>query len=350
VAPLFFSMRLQIPTLLVVTVLSANLSGQAPVASHTQSQPLASPKPYVVARVNGTPVMSDRLAVAMDGLLPATSFHGNVDPTKVAELRRQALDKVINEELQCEEAVRLGVPASAAEIAEGIGKLRQRYKTPEAFQQALRANRVTMQELEREVVRSIRLKKVVDVAVTSKSQLSEAEAAEFYKNNLPRFVMPEQVHVFAITIGVERSGMKEEWAKGKKIADDVRARILAGESFETSARTHSTDPSKDNGGDMGWVHRGRMTPEFEEATKDMKPGDVSDVVQTIYGYHIVRIAAIKPPEQRSFEQVKTQLLKDLSAKRREELNAAWIAGLRAKASIVILDQAPKKVESPASLR
>ena len=69
------------------------------------------------------------------------------------------------------------------------------------------------------------------------------------------------------------------------------------------ARTHSTDKTRESGGDMGFVHRGSLTDEFEQALRDLKPGGVSPVIQTLYGFHIVRVASIRPPEQKALPEV-----------------------------------------------
>ena len=321
---------------------SAAPAAQAPLASHAQPGQAGPSKPVPVARVNGVAILSDRLAVAVNRLLPALSFHGNVDPAKQAQLRKQALDGLIDEELENQDALRRKVPVTAAEIEDGLAQLRRRYPSAQAFDRAMRDNGVTRKDLEQEIARTIRVRKVIDLTVTSIADVTEAEAETYYRKNLPKFVMPERVRVFAITISVDPSGTKDDWAKRKKTAEDIRARILAGSSFEAEAKAHSTDPSKSSGGDMGWIHRGGMTPEFERITTAMKPGEVSEVVQTIYGYHVVRVAAIAPPEQRTFPQVKESLVKDLSVKRREESKTTWLEGLRARATIEILESPPAR--------
>ena len=319
---------------------AVGLAAQAPVASHAQpSQPKAV-KPVPAARVNGVPILSDRVAMAMNRLLPALSFHGNVDPAKQAQLRKQALDGLIEEELKHQDALRRKVQVTPAEVEEGVAQVRRRYPSAEIFERALRDNGVTRKDVEREIARTVRIRKVDDLILAAVPAVTEADAEAYYRQNLPKFLMPERVHVFAITIGVDPSASKAEWAKAKVAADELRARLLAGASFETEARSHSTDPSKSSGGDMGWIHRGSMTPEFERVTKTMKPGDVSEVVQTIYGHHVVRVAAIAPPEQRTFAQVRESLVKDLSVKRLEESKAAWIEDLRGRASIEILESPP----------
>jgi peptidyl-prolyl cis-trans isomerase D len=149
--------------------------------------------------------------------------------------------------------------------------------------------------------------------------------------------MPEQLHVYAITIGVDPSSVPQQWTTAKARADDVLRQLKDGASFEEMARQYSTDASSRIGGDMGLIHRGSLSDEFEAALADLKPGHVSEVVQTLYGYHIARVAAIRPAQQKSFAEVAAQVEKDLTATRCADMNEAWTTRLRAGASIVLAD-------------
>ena len=91
---------------------------------------------------------------------------------------------------------------------------------------------------------------------------------------------------------------------------------------------------------MGFLHRGSLTDEFESATRDLHPGEVSGVVSSLYGYHIVRVSEIRPPQQKTFTDVGAAVQKDLTAKRCVEMRDAWTSDLRARATIVVPPRAP----------
>jgi len=308
--------------------------GQSPVASHQVSATSRS-----VAVVNGVPVTADRLATAIDGLLPATSFHRNVDDAKQTEVRLKAMRAVLNEELVYQEGRRLGIRVTGAELDMAVAVAKKKYPTAKAFDDALRVSGATMADLRREMTRALTVQKAWKQVVADGCRVPDADVAAFYRENPQRFVVPEQVHLFTITIGVPPSGTRKDWQDARKRTEDLLAQIKAGASFEEMARTHSSDPSKDKGGDMGWIHRGRMTDEFEAVTKSMKPGQVSEPVESLFGYHLVRLAEIKPAEQRTLDQVRPQLAKDLTAKRCEAAGETWLSGLRRKARITVHDPA-----------
>ena len=152
-------------------------------------------------------------------------------------------------------------------------------------------------------------------------------------------MVPEQLHVYAITFGVDPGAPAAAWSDAKAKAGQVLGQIRSGAPFEEMARRHSTDKTRESGGDMGFVHRGSLTDEFEQALRDMKPGGVSPVIQTLYGFHIVRVASIRPPQQKALTEVAAGIRKDLTKQRCAETEAAWTARLRASAAIVLTDAA-----------
>jgi parvulin-like peptidyl-prolyl isomerase len=201
-----------------------------------------------------------------------------------------------------------------------------------------------------EVRRSLTIKKAYDREVTSRCQVGADEAERYYADNPSRFVVPEQLHVHAITIGVDPSSSARQWAEASARANEVLRQLWSGASFDDMARRHSTDPSRDKGGDMGMFHRGTLSDEFEAVTRGMKPGDISDVIQTLYGYHIIRVTEILPPEQRPFAGIGQEIRKDLTQKRCADTADAWTAGLRAGAAIVPAGSAGAARSSPAPPR
>ena len=316
----------------VVTVQAA--SAQKPVASHGTA---AAPQPAVrvVARVNNAPIMSDRVDVALRRLIPFESFHRNVGAATVERLRGKALDGVVDEELRYQDGVRQGLTPSRAEVNAGFKAVVARYGRREAFEQALRASGASGEDVRREVRRTLVIQKAFDRAVTSRCQVSAEEAARFYADNPGRFVVPEQLHVYAITFGVDPGSPAGAWTDAKAKAEQVLGQIRNGAPFEEMARAHSTDKTRERGGDMGFAHRGSLTDEFEQALRDLEPGGVSPVIQTIYGFHIVRIASITPPERKMLPEVAEAIQQDLTKQRCAETESAWTARLRASAAIVL---------------
>ena len=335
--------------LLASLAVASASAAQQPVASHATGAS-APARIREEGRVNGVPLTSDRVDAALNALIPMESFHRNVNPASLAALRKRALQGVIDEELQYQEGVRLGLTASDAEVDEDVARARRTSKSPEAFDQALRQAHVSMADFRQDVRRALTITKAHDHEVTSRCQVGADEAERFYADNPERFVVPEQLHVYAITIGVDPSSSARQWSDASARANDVLRQLRGGATFDEMARRYSTDPSRDKGGDMGLFHRGTLNDEFETAAREMKPGDISDVVQTLYGYHIIRVAEIRPPERRSYADAGQELVKDLTTKRCADMADAWMARLRSGATIVLTESAGSPRSSPAPPR
>jgi parvulin-like peptidyl-prolyl isomerase len=318
---------------LVVVVCAEAALAQKPVASHgtAAAAPAAA---RVVARVNDAPITSDRVDLALRRLIPFESFHRNVSAVTVERLRGEALDGLIDEELRYQDGVRLGLKPSAADVDAGFKALVARYGSREAFEQARRASGASTEDVRREIRRTLVVQKAFDHAVTSRCQVTADEAARYYADNRERFVIPERLHVYAITFGVDPGAPASAWSDAKAKAEQVLDQVRNGAPFEELARKHSTDKTRESGGDMGFVHRGSLADEFEQTLRDLKSGGVSPVIQTLYGYHIVRIASIRPPEQKALPEVAAGIQKDLTKQRCAETEAAWTARLRAAATIL----------------
>ena len=307
------------------------MAAQAPVPSHVVSSTRVTVRQ--VALVNKVPLTSDRLDAMVNKLIPQQLFHRTVAPQKMAAFRQQALQQLVDEELQYQEGVRRRVPVPQAERDRALADLQKRYGGPQAFDQARTRAGVTMKDLRDEINRELTIQKVLEREVTSGCQVSGGEAATYFAQHPERFVIPEQLHVFAITIGVDPSSTPAVRADAKTRAEKVLSQIGAGAPFEEMARAHSTDPSKERGGDMGLLHRGSLEDAFEQAARDLRPGQVSGVVESIYGYHIIRVTEIRPPQKKTFADVAEQLQKDLTTTRCAEARVAWIARLRSEAVI-----------------
>lgn len=289
--------------------------------------------PRIVAVVNGVELRSDRLDTAANALLPYESFHRNVSADQVKAIRKKALAQVVDEELQFQEAVRLGITATAAELDEAQANMVARYPNRKAFTDALAEAKTTITEVRGELRRRILITKVHDQQVTSRCGADRAEAQRYFSEHPEKFVEPERLHVFAITFGVDPSSGERGWATARGRADEVRKQLLAGAAFEDLAKKFSTDPSSQKGGDMGLMHRGSLSQGFEKVAASLSIGQPSPVVETMYGYHIIRITEVLPSQPRTFAEVGARLQQDLSAERCTAADGTFIRGLRATAQI-----------------
>lgn len=146
-----------------------------------------------------------------------------------------------------------------------------------------------------------------------------AEVQRFYNNNLSQYQTPEQIrasHILLNTAGKDEAAVR-------KLAEDLLQQVKAGAGFAALATKFSEDEgSKVNGGDLDYFSRGRMVPEFETAAFALAPGQVSDIVRTQYGFHIVKVVDKKPAVTRAFDEVRPQIEDQLKWQRADQQIAA----------------------------
>ena len=169
---------------------AAPAAAQKPMASHDSTRPRGETA-AVVARVNGVAIGSADLQAAIDARLPPNSSRQKLAATKLAAMRREALDSLIDEELRYQEAVRLGVRVTPQEVEKAFDRARQAYPGGvEAFELALRGSAATETQVRSSIRRGLMVRKVYQQAVGNACRVSEAEASTYYRENRQRFVKP----------------------------------------------------------------------------------------------------------------------------------------------------------------
>jgi peptidyl-prolyl cis-trans isomerase D len=164
--------------------------------------------------------------------------------------------------------------------------------------------------------RKIRFIAVDPQKIRERVNVSPQDAERYYNQNVEQYSTPEQIRASHILLKTEG---KDE-ATVRKRAEEVLARVRAGEDFATLAREYSEDEaSKDRGGDLDFFPRGRMVPEFDQVAFSMQPGITSDLVKTQYGFHIIKVTDRRAPTQRPFEEVKDQIVEQLKFERAQTL-------------------------------
>ena len=191
----------------------------------------------------------------------------------------------------------------------------------------------------------------VPKAVASDYQFSDAEVRAFYDQNRYRFETPDRVHpshILFLTVNPNTGAALSDAEKAakKELANEVLAKVKAGEDFAALARQYSEDPgTKEEGGDLGWVARGQMgTASFEGPTFALQPGQVSDVVETEFGFHIIKMNERESAVRRPIDEVREEIIGDLRAER----TALQSQGQEDQALIALRNATPETIEQVAA--
>ncbi|MCF6180105.1 MAG: peptidyl-prolyl cis-trans isomerase, partial [Geopsychrobacter sp.] len=170
------------------------------------------------------------------------------------------------------------------------------------------------------------------------AKVSDAEIEKYYKEKKHTFFMPKQFRASHILVKVDPASNKEERAALKKKADEILLRAQKGEDFFDLAYYNSDDRTKYVGGDLGMFHEGQTEKPFEDALLKLKVGDISDLVKTRYGYHIIKLTQVNEPRQMSFNEVKLKIKATLEKERRDKIYAEWIDSLKQKYKVEKLEK------------
>lgn len=299
----------------------------------------------VAAYVNGVPIMVRDVEEALSGKLPGGSMHGGVSSEKKQKYWLDAAKGLVAQELIVQAGRAAGIKVEPAEVTARLKQVRSRYPSPEAYKQAIQARGLTPASVQKRIEREILVEKAVRREVDEKVRVSEEEARRFYERNPDRFNEPENVRLRHILVRRDPA-IKEGRDAARRKALDLAARIKKGADFAALARSESDDPSREQGGDLGLVHKGRLMPAVEEAAFRLKPGVVSDPVETIYGFHILKVEARVPETRRSFDSIKGKLIRDLGDLARQDRLQAWIETLSTRATIRYVDQGADSSSGP----
>jgi peptidyl-prolyl cis-trans isomerase C len=166
-------------------------------------------------------------------------------------------------------------------------------------------------------------------------EATDEEITKFYGGNPGRFVTPEQVRAAHILLRVDPKSTPEQKAEIKKKLEEIRAEIESGAiPFADAAAKYSQDPSNaQKGGDLGYFPRGRMVRPFEDAAFGAKPGTISPVVETQFGYHILQVHELKPAGKQPLEEAKPSIRQYLNQQARQKAFQKYTEELKAKTTI-----------------
>ncbi|MEO6182837.1 MAG: peptidylprolyl isomerase [Verrucomicrobiota bacterium] len=244
--------------------------------------------------------------------------------------------------------------ADKAKAKESTEKLitdaKKQFPTEELFLQQLKATGMSADQFRARAYEQTLCEVVIEREVKSKIKISDEEAKKFYETNPARFERPESVRVAHVLIStvdkVTQKPISSEKKKEKeKIAKDVKARADKGEDFAKLAKEFSEDPgSKDKGGEYTFAKK-EMVPEFETAAFSLKINQISDIVETRFGYHIIKLLQKIAPEKIAFDKVLLDLKEGLTQQELQKQVPDYFAKIKKEANVEVVSSAKAEKSS-----
>jgi parvulin-like peptidyl-prolyl isomerase len=316
-----------------LTVVLAIVAGASARLGKSAAAPAAG---LVVASVNGARISEMDLRVRLSELLPMASYHGNIEPGKLLALKRAALDQLVLDELVIQEACASGLAPDQRLVEQRAQALRSRFASAEAFQEALAASGLTERAFRSYLERAVLVGQAQDAHVPADPSGDEIEA--YYRRNAAKFVRPDQVRLFELTVAVDPAGGRAAERAASARTRTLLARLKGGADFGQLAWDESADAYRVKNGDVGWVHRGRLDPDLEAAAF-AAPLNQYRTARSLSGFHILKVTAREPERQLSFEEARNTIAERVRRERRESVEREWHRRLLSGARVEILDPA-----------
>jgi len=213
--------------------------------------------------------------------------------------------------------------------------MKQQNLTLDEFKSLLKAYGTSYSEFEQNVRKKLMFEKLMEGEFAGKIQEpNEQQARDFYNQNMESFKEPEKIHAKHILITPKDSNdPNEAKAAAKAKAEEILAQIKEGANFEELAKQYSDCPSGKEGGDLGEKPKGSFVPAFEKAAYALEPNEVSDVVETEFGFHIIKLISHTDANTTSFEQAKDRIIQHLTNQQKEGIVMSYIDKIKKEADV-----------------
>jgi peptidyl-prolyl cis-trans isomerase C len=333
----------------VVTLLCQASAADKPkntAESTNKAAAVAAPAPVtgeVVARVNGAEIKRKELDAAMQAFAAQMTQRGHpVLRSQNSEMEQGVLEGLIGRGLLLQEGNK-HIPADVdKKVQQEADQLKAQLGGEEGFKKMLADSGMTSEEYIRRIRDTTIVHETIQAVIDKEIKLPADEVKGFYDKNPDQFKQPELVRASHILIRCPPNA-SDEMKKAKRAQiEAARALVKGGEKFADVAKKVSEDPgSAPSGGDLGFFTRGRMVPEFDTAAFSLKTNEVSSIITTQYGYHVLVVTDRKPARTLPFDEVKEELAKFLKQQKGNEVARNHVAELRQVAKIEILLPGPR---------
>lgn len=292
----------------------------------------------IVAKVNGQPIYEEALAPFVKREMKKYKKYSlQRDTTKIKKhLQKKALDEVIERELLYQESQKIEIAGIEEKIAERMKKVRDKYESKEEYASYLKTRGITETDVKQSIKRSIAFDEYLKMKGIREPEVPEEEIKAYYTRNKRSFKREETVMASHILIMVKEEARPEEREEARAKAESIRKEILAGKDFAEMAKKHSEDARAPQRGDLGYIKRGYMPSEFDEVAFALKENEVSEVIRTKHGYHIIKVTEKIPEGISPYEEVRDFIGKFLQGELANKNYYSHVKELRSKAKIEIL--------------
>jgi len=250
-------------------------------------------------------------------------------------LKDQVIQKMVGDELLYQEAVKKGHSIDNKSVDNEMVRIKGQFKDDKQYQAQLKASGHTEENLRNQIHRQASISQLIKKEIVPKIDIKPEEIKQYYDNNMDKFRRPERVRAQHILMKTEQGDSEEKKAEARKKLEALHKRILAGEDFSALAKEHSQGPSNVRGGDLGFFTRGRMVKSFEDVAFKLAPNEVSDIVETQFGYHLIKVLEHQAENNPPYDEVQPKIKSLLFNQHIQKQLEPFVKSIREKSKVEI---------------
>jgi len=346
----FFSLRILACLAIWFAVCSLSCRSKSPEEPEAEAgepnTPAASDADNIAVTVNGVGITEGEIEKLIAPQLAKIAKQAAQLPPAFAvqyrkQLREQILERLVCAQLLEQKIKEANIAVTEEEVMSKVREIASSQKEPlslEDFRKKIEEYGLSFEDVKEDVRRGLSHEKFMDMQWGGKINVTEDDAKKYYDENPKRFETPEQIRASHILIkpalADPNADPNEAKATAKAKIQELLKQIKDGADLAELAKANSDCPSAPDGGDVGFFPRGKTTPPFEKAAFELEVGQISDIVETEYGYHIIKVTDHQDAGVVSFEQAKEGIIKQLTEDKQREFANEYIESLKAKANIV----------------
>ncbi|MFH1092088.1 MAG: peptidylprolyl isomerase [Pseudomonadota bacterium] len=316
---------------LAAAVLCLTLGAASAVSAEDKA-----PQTDQAAQINSQPIFMVEYNRELARMQRQAFQKGMPTAEQLRNMQLTAMNNLINAELLYQAAEKSGVKITPEQVDEEIKKIKQQLAGEDKFKAFLESENMTEADAKRSVHRSLVIQQFINQEVQAKIKVTDKELQDFYDKNPKQFLEPPSIRASHILIKVEPGESQEKRAEVRKKIESLLEKVKQGADFAELAKQYSEDASNVKGGDLGYFKRGLMVKPFEQAAFALEKGQVSDIVETLFGFHIIKVTDKKTNATIPLEKVKDKLTEFIKREKTKTSVNQLLVTLRAQSKIEIL--------------
>ena len=287
-----------------------------------------------VASVNGKPISKSQYERELSVFQKRAAQKGRqLSDADLMTVKKRILENLIDGEVLYQQSQKEKVKVDDQAVNEQIEAIKKRFPDEAAYKKALKGMEVSEKEIRVQIQRGQAINQLLDTNVRQKVTVTEEESKKYYDKNPNMFKQPEQAKASHILIKVAPDAEKSKKNQARKKIETIQKKIQKGEDFGILAKTYSEGAAAKSKGNLGYIERGYMANPFEDVAFSLNVGEVSGILETQSGYHLIKVTDKKPAGIIPYKEVLPMIERQLKKEKKKTETQSYIENLKKSAKI-----------------